>query len=317
MTEKELLLGVLSKTLNLDETGAMSLLYNSDGSLKDDAEALLLSKDAERVSTLKGASKEALADRYSAGKKETMEGFEKSIKEKFDLKGSKAQGIDLIVEAVAARTQAPKAEDIAEEVVKKTPAYRSLEQAMQEKLDELKNDWSGKLTAEQAKWQKERNLDHVMSAAQQIFDAMKPNLSSDPVRARNQKRLFEQDVRALSTEVQAEADKKVIVLLGKDGKSRLEDAHGVPVKFEDAVKTIIEQNYDLPAAAARSTAGSPIAGTNGNGSAGTGSTFQLTKPTSREDYARQLGELQQITDLKEQVKQTQQLQVLAKEAGVV
>ena len=105
--EAELLKGVLTKTLNLTEEEVSDLLYqkaedSDELVLREDALTLTLDRDATRIANVKQAvkpDKARLESEYSRGVKETMDRFETSAKELYDI-SSEAQGLDLVKEII-------------------------------------------------------------------------------------------------------------------------------------------------------------------------------------------------------------------------
>ncbi len=107
-----------------------------------------------------------------------------------------------------------------------------------EKEDAIKIE-SEKLVAFQTELQKKEVFAKVSSHAMEIFNTLKPVLSQDPAKAKNQMQDFADKLKSYEYDIQGE---QVIVL--KDGKI-LEDNHGHRVPFEKVVKETAERYYDF------------------------------------------------------------------------
>lgn len=319
MTEKELLSGVLSKTVNLDEAG-VAALYNADGSLKDDALTTILKLDGERVKTFKTDAKKLGDDQYSRGKRETMEALEKELRDEHGIK-SEATGKELIAEILESKqgkSKPAKAAELTDDDVKKHPLFLKTETELKDKLTQAEADWKKKLDEANTGFTRERTLTVVKADAKALFDALNPVLSEDPARAKNQLRLFELELDGHDYQVEEKDGKRNILVLNKDGK-RLEDDHGNVIKFEQFVRQAVESNYDITASEKRSTAGNPNEKQPPAGGANVKKAGAASNkpPKSFEEYAEQFRDIElNVPDLKERHEKLTALRESAKSEGV-
>ncbi len=269
-TEKELLSAFLSKTLNMDESGVASL-YNEDGTeLKSDALETLLKSDVERVGKLKPDTKKFFDDGYKKAQSETATKIEKEFQEKTGFKSDK-KGVELFIEYAAQKHDGG---DISEDAIKKHPLYIST-------VDKLSNEKETAVSAVQGEFDKFKSeLSHketfatVASKAMDLFNGLKPILSSDTSKAKNQLEDFVSKLKGYEYEIQGD---KIIVL--KDGKV-LEDGHGNRRPFDQIVKETANRYYDFHAADARRAPG------NGKDDKGNEKIkFDIVVPKTEQEYA--------------------------------
>lgn len=238
LTEKEVLTGLLSTAYQMDESGVASL-YNEDGSLKDDALDNLKKVDAERIQKLKPDTKKFFDDGYKKATSESLTKYEQSIQEAFKIKSDK-KGVELISEIISAQAKA-NGTDLNEDAIKKHPLYIStVDRLSKEKEDAIKAE-AEKLTQFKTEIEKEKTFNSVAEKAMGIFTGLKPILSQDAGKAKNQLADFVDKLK--SYEYQYDSENDLIVVL-KDGKV-LEDKHGHRIPFEKVVKETAEKYYDF------------------------------------------------------------------------
>lgn len=235
MELKELVTGLLSKTLNMDDSGVAEL-YNSDGTVKDDALDTLLVKDADRVKNLKPNITKVMDDQYKKGVRETMERFEKDFKDKtgFD---SDLKGIDLVL--AYADTKTITTADVTEDAVKKHKLYIStvdkLKKEKAEAVDAAKkelDDFKGVLSKKEA-------FSKVSAKAIEIFNSFNPILSKDKNKAKNQMDDFISKLNNFEYDIQGD---RIVVL--QDGKP-VEDGHGHAKTFDLIIKETADRYFDF------------------------------------------------------------------------
>lgn len=269
---KTTLLGLLSTVYEKDETGVAALL-NADGSdLKPEALEEILAWDKERVTKLKPDTKKVFDDGYKKAQSEILTSFEKQISEKFGVKSDK-KGVELIAEIVEA-AKGSKAEGgagLSEEDVKKHRIYLDAIAEADKKVSAKDQEWQEKYKALESSVEREKTFSEVAKKAIAHFDSLKPILSSDPVKAANQRDLLLRDLSNLQYEIRD----GVIVLLDKDG-SDLQDGHGKRIPFEKVVKDISDRYFEYQAADPRGNAGNN----------GTGGGSQIVVPTTDEEFQK-------------------------------
>lgn len=235
-TEREVLTGFLSKTLNMDDAGVAEL-YNSDGSeLRPEALQELLDRDAHRVTSLKPDTKKIFDDGYKKGQSESLSKFEKELAGKYGITSDK-KGLELIEDLVT-KYQNQNPDD--PEKIKKSKVFLDA-------LEEVRNEEKGKydkITGEFDSYKKqvEKNelFGTVGAEAMVLFENMKPILPQDAAKASNLKQVF---LRELSGLNYTKRDGSIVLL--EDDGSDMTDKHGVRIKFDAVVKQIAEKYFDF------------------------------------------------------------------------
>jgi hypothetical protein len=244
MTEKDLLTGFLSKTLNMDESGVTSL-YKEDGSeLLPDALDTILRLDVERVQKLKPDTKGVFQDGYKKAKLEVLNDFEKEFKEKTGFKSDK-KGVDLMLEYASKQSQNG---ELTEDVIKKHPLYIDTVERLTNQMEDAIKAEQNKLTEFQTGIKKQETFSSVANKATVIFNSLKPILSQDPAKAKNQMDDFVNKLKEYEYEIQEDR----VVVLTKDGKV-LENSHGHRIAFDDIVRQTAERYYDFHKAEGRTS----------------------------------------------------------------
>jgi hypothetical protein len=234
MNEKELIEGIVGKTLNVPNEKIAEILYAEDGTLKSDALDNIVNLDAQRIQKLKDehkAEETKIHDKgYKKAQSESLTKFESELKEEFGVPDSQSKGKDLVKEIVS---KMAKDTGLTEEAVKLHPKFLELERKLTGEYVP-KTDFE-KVNTEFSDYKKtfERRqiLQTVTSDAIKVFRSLKPVLPSDPTLAANQEAFFLEKLGAFDYEVQQDGNHIITI----DGK-RLETPNGHPVSFQDFVK---------------------------------------------------------------------------------
>lgn len=220
---KELLIGFLSKTLNLDTERIADLLFKKDADGKPtdevatDAITHLLAADAERVQKLKPDTKEYFDNGYKKAQAEIAAKWEKLIREKtgVDPEG-KLQG-EALVDAVKAASASQSADP---DKVKTSAEYLELERRMRAELGTLKETYEKQIDEIKTGYEKEqiwaKASGRIREIAREKFD-----LPADQAKADALLDLFLH--RFSDLEFQPDTSEGFIPIKG--GK-RLENQHG-------------------------------------------------------------------------------------------
>ena len=220
---KELLIGFLSKTLNLDTERIADLLFKKDADGKPtdevaaDAITNLLAADAERVQKLKPDTKEYFDNGYKKAQAEIAAKWEKLIREKtgVDPEG-KLQG-EALVDAVKAASASQSADP---DKVKTSAEYLELERRMRAELGTLKETYEKQIAEIQTGYEKQqiwaKASGRIREIAREKFD-----LPADQAKADALLDLFLH--RFSDLEFQPDTSEGLIPIKG--GK-RLENQHG-------------------------------------------------------------------------------------------
>lgn len=270
MTEKEILSAFLSKTLNLDESGVASL-YNEDGTeLKADALETLLKHDVERVGKLKPDTKKFFDDGYKKAQSEALTKIEKEFQEKTGFKSEK-KGVELFIEYAAQKHEGG---EITEDAIKKHPLYINTVEKLSSEKEAAVLAVQGEFDNFKSELKNKETFSSVASKAIDVFNSLKPVLSTDATKAKRQMEDFVTKLKEFDYEIQGD---KIIVL--KDGKIH-EDSHGNRIPFEKIIKEKADMYYDFHATDPKSSPGNGKP--EGDGAA---KKFEVVVPKTEQDYA--------------------------------
>lgn len=271
---KELLVSFLSKTLSIDSTGVAELFESDGTTLKPTALQALLDKDIERVSTL---TQGKFDEGVKKATKDVLTAFEREVKTKFGLSIDK-KGLELIEAVVEAKSK--KGDAPTEEQIKTSRTYLDLSEGVDRRIADAVAAEQKKHDDYKATVERGNVISKVKEKALTILDSLKPILSTDPIKAQNQKNFFLGVIE--SGNYRIEGDR--IILLNPDGTTEKVDAHNKRIDFEAFAKTTAEGYYDFQAADQRGGAG---AGAGGAGGAGAGGT---KTPKTVEEYSSMMSE---------------------------
>lgn len=231
-----------------------------------------LEQDKTRVESITLKGKDKFAEGFSKAKKEVMDTFEKEIRETFGIEDNELRGIELMNKVVDSNAKKPASDPtkLTDDQLKSHPSVIKMlnekERLHKESLQEIENGYTEKLN----QFNKEKVFSTASKKALAVFEAMNPVLSTDPVRAQNQKNILLERLKGFEyTE-----DGEDFTIL-KDGK-RYEDAHGHGVSFKSLVEDTAKSLFDFKQADPR---GNPAPG--GNGGSG-----PSIKPTNEAEYAK-------------------------------
>lgn|SRR5574337_1253017 len=271
-TEKELINGILSKSVNMDDTGVASL-YNEDGTLKDDSLTNVLSVFEGHIQKIKSeGTKKTFDDGYKKGQSESLTKLERDFLEKTGYKSEK-KGVELFLD-YSAEVQ-KKAGTIDEDTIKKQPYVLRMVEEFENKLKATREDGENKLKQFQSEIIKKETLGKVLNKAETLFQTLKPILPKEPAKAKAQIELFLEKLSAYEYEI-----KDDIVIISKDGKL-LEDKYGHAIKFDTLVRDAADKYFDFQVTDPKSSPG------NENGS---GISKKIIAPKNQEELNRLLSD---------------------------
>lgn len=250
---EEILMGFVSKALNLEGEQLVGLLYKPDSEgkptkdLNENALQQLLDTHAKHIEAVKGkgVDEKTIFDRgHAAGKKDSLEKFERQIKEAFGIQAD-VQGIDLV--KVAASTFL-KSETSADKI-KVHPEYLAAEAAWQSQLTQKVGEWESKYQQLEQTVTKEKTFAQYMPKIDTAFAKLSPVLPSNPEAATYQRNQFFNDFKAY--DFLSEGGKDYVI---KDGK-RLENAQGHPLTLDEVVRMNAAMRFDFAVQSDRGAAG--------------------------------------------------------------
>ena len=279
MDYKEILTGVLAKTLNIGNGEAVELIKDDENATESAIIKRILDADKDRVNKLRTTSKEQdFQDGYKKAKREQRQQFEDEIRSEFGVESSKT-GTDLIKE-ILTQNQASGNGNMTDEDVMKTKPYQDLLTKMKTEVNAVKESYETQISEIKADQQRQKTFALVGQTAVEKLNALNPILSSNPEINENIKNLFIQTI--LDKYDVQEKDGKIEVL-GKDGKIAI-DGHGNPLNYDELVKTTASKFYEFKANNGGSNAGNEGAG----GSAGQAGGYPagIVKPKTIEELTK-------------------------------
>ena len=246
MDEKTLLMGFLTKTLNMDETALTEVIYKDDA-VTDDSLTKLLAFDVDRVKKVKGDTKTLFDNGYKKAEKEVLEKLEAQIREEYALEATDLRGIDLVKELVTKKAAKSTVKD---DEIKVHPLYLALEKKKNEENKALKDEYDKKVSDLENGITRREKLFRVKDDAKRIFSGLNPVISENATVAANREKDFLSKFDAFEYEL----DEKGNHLIMNAG-ARMEDGHGNPVTFESFVKDQASLYYDFKKQEDRAGAG--------------------------------------------------------------
>ena len=246
----------------------------------DETEILdkILEADKERVASFKTREKARFDDGHKKGVSETLNKFEKSLREKYEIPDADLQGEELI-EAIVTKKAPEKqtSKTITVDDIKKSPAYIDMQREFDKKIKETNDQWQTKLSEQEKSWNRDKTLTSVKEKALEYLAELNPELPADPKIAAKHKQWFLNELEQYEYEVQPDGS---LVVKDKEGKPA-EDAHGAMRSFTDIVKDHATQSFTFAKSQSR-TAPANGGGTNQNqGGGGSGKT--LPKPKTLDE----------------------------------
>lgn len=236
----ELLMAFLTTTLKKSADEIKSLIYKEDtDELKDDAGALLLELDAQRVSAWDEKLKTAKQEQYDRAKREVSNDFEKRIKSTFNLETDK-KGDELIAEAVASRIEGGQDGELTDEKIKASNLYQQLQRDKKSEIEKLNGEWETKLQNAQSEFNQKATRQTVNQKALAVAKSLNLNISSDPIKAEKQLSVILRDLDAFSFEQNGDD-----FVVKKENGEQLLDSHGNPVSFSELVEGTAKGYYDV------------------------------------------------------------------------
>lgn len=240
---KDIFLGYLSKTLNLDAEQLADLLYqkSDDGNLTDEltdnALQALLAMDAERVQKIKPDTKAIFDNGYKKAQSEVAESWEGLLRQKFGVDADKQLRGEALADAIKA---AMTTEGIKPDKIKTAPEYLALEVAMKKAIEDQKNEYENRIKNLESGFTREKTWAEVSAHIREAVTSLNPVLPADQAKANRLLDLFLQEFKGY----EYQRDEQGGYLPLRDGQ-RVEDAHGYARKLSDLVKERAEQMFDF------------------------------------------------------------------------
>ncbi len=248
---------LLTKLLNKTEPEIKELIYDGDN-LKDDAFEIIYPIYELQVAK---KNKVIFDNAEKKGRSESLTKLENDAKIKYQVQSDK-QGIELFDEIISKKGNS----QLDENAVKSNPLYLALESKIANEYvpktehEKVANEFNEYKT----KSEKAAQFSNIKMEALKQFDANKFLVSSDPVRAANQREDFVNKLNAFDFEKIGDN-----YYLMQDGK-RLEDNNGAPITLSKHIKDEGLKYFDID-----------IGGNGGSGGEGGAKSYSFK---SEDDY---------------------------------
>jgi hypothetical protein len=237
MSEKDVLMSFASKIFAKTDEELAALLYKKtdDGEiLREDAFDQLVGLDTSRISRIKKSTNTELFDNgHKKGTKEASEKLEREFKEHTGFDSEKT-GMELFLEwGESLKT------GLSEDKLKTHPTFLQAEKTWKDKYDRDIGQLKGEFDTFKAQVDKDKKFSSIRSRGEESFMALRPVLSSDPVKAKRQVNNFLESLRSFDY---IEQDGELIIT--RDGQ-RLETEYHNPMGFDEFIKNNAEMLFDF------------------------------------------------------------------------
>jgi hypothetical protein len=242
MIEKEskLLNESLSKLFKLDSE-TLASLYNEAGELVDLSK--ILEMDAQRIQKYKADND----SQFKRGVKETMQKFERELKEKYELE-SELTGSDLIDHLVVKKIEEAKVTSTKD--ITKHPEFIKLQVSIDKQLKDRDKEWENKLVTKEAEYNKARLFEKVRERALLNLSDRNPILPQDTRKAQMWRETYLNELRKFNYMENGEG----LVVLNEDGTT-LTSPHGKAITFDEFERDIADKYFEYPKAEDRTSPG--------------------------------------------------------------
>jgi len=231
MDEKQILQSVLTGMFGMTDAEIAELLY-SDGKVKEDADTLILDRNAKKVEKISAEKQKFFDNGYSKGKKETLDRVEKTFR---DTTGVDGEDFDSMLGAYIESHKGKS--KLTDDDVKRHPLFIELEK------NAVKRDQYEALRTEFDDYKKQETRRNVLRTVQnkawELTSSRNPVLSDNPMVAETRRNDFLTKFESYDYEI---VDDLIVVI--KDGK-RLEDKHGNIITFDNHVSSIAQTCFDF------------------------------------------------------------------------
>lgn len=238
---KELLMSLLTKTLNLseDDIKAVILKEGSEDELADDALQQLLDKDASRITAIKDANKGSRDDQYKRGQKETAEKFENSIKSLFGIEDD-LNGDELIAKAKETIPSGSGDGKLTDDDVKAHPVFIALQTEKSKEIAQMQKDHDKALEDAEGEFNSKMTRSAVNAKAIAHIRGKNPKLPDDSAKANKRLNAILPELGKFKFEQKGND----ITVKNEDG-SLLTNAQGHQISFDQLVEGIADDFFDF------------------------------------------------------------------------
>lgn len=248
---KTLLLAVLTKQFNKTDAELSPLIFDADDKVKDTALQSLLDMDAARIKRYKDDATTQHDNGYKKAQKEELTKYEKKLKDTFGIETDKI-GEELLAEIkVNAVGKDGKKSNLTEDEIKKHPVFIAYEKEQKKLREDAISAKDKEFSDYKTGIEKATRMSTVKEKVNSIYSSLNPILpSKDTAKNERQKKLFLKEFDSFDYETQTDGT----ILIIENGK-RKETPQGHPVLFDDFVKEMVTNYYDLPAQKPKGSSG--------------------------------------------------------------
>jgi hypothetical protein len=241
-SEKELLIGYLTKVHNKTEDEVNALIYDADGNIVENAFDNVLMLDSARVSTFKAKEKTMFDQGHKKGTAETAKDFQAKFREAtgFETDAETFEELVALYQADVTEKSKGKKQEITADFIRTHPEYLKLEK---ERVPKTEYE---KVLSEYEQFKKSVEYDKTFSSisarASSILEESDPYFpdGTPQVVKDNLRQVYINAMRKY--EWQSDGNGKYIAV--KDGV-RVEDGHGNPLMLDDIARAEVA-NYFVP-----------------------------------------------------------------------
>lgn len=294
MTEKEILIGLLGKTLNKSAEEVATLIYETEK--VDDKEVIkanaldnLLVEDRNRIAKHVDEKKTYFDNGYKKAQGESLGKFEKDVKEKHGYTGNE-QGVELFDAILANKIKTTTGGELDDEKIKRSKLYQDTVQKLTKEKDDAVKAEQKKVTDLETATKREKTFSTVADKVRARIKELNPILPEGKTPDGKLKadiqvdRLLEE--LSLKYDFDIKDDGKILIST-KDGKL-VETPQHHPVDLGDLVKERATSYWDFKQGEQRQ-------GTDNNnddqGGQGSAKGYKGAIPKNDEEYNKILGEL--------------------------
>jgi hypothetical protein len=284
MTEKELLLQLLTKFYNKTEAEAVELIYSGDA-LSDSAFDNVSTVDAARVAKFNREKSDAFKNGEAKAVERVNKTAAKTIIEKLGIE-TDSDILDEVLETAATQIEekiSKKVQPMTDEAVKQHPLYIKLEKERVPKADHEKV--VNEFTQFKTSIENEKVFSVVDEQAMQHLAKMNPNrdmYKDSPAVLANIEKMFKNSLKEY--EYKSDGNGGFIVL--KNGE-RVNDEHGNPKSIETIVKENAPNYFTFLKQPAKGSAGNEEKGGSGGGASASPDFKTVSEYT---EYMQSLGD---------------------------
>jgi len=259
---KAMLLAYVATQFGITEEGAAELLLtkSEDGTVNvetaeplEDALAILINKDKERVSSLRVDKTAIFDDAFAKAKTKVLSQAEKNLIKEYSVEGADNMKLPEIVAAIVEKHgKGTKKTEISEADIKKHPLFLKLEQDSAAALATQKEAFETQIQGIEAQKAEETLLQEVLSLVSTHLDDYNPVLPKDTARAGKQRKDF---IDSFKGRKYQKVNGSGFILLNEEGTERADDGHGNPVYLKDFAYSQAAATFDQKAQSGKGNGG--------------------------------------------------------------